>query len=64
MAEYRYGREELLHLLAEDTCMPPEMTTLAQITQTQLVMPLSSMLLTEEEQVWALVHFANIIFLV
>ena len=54
MAEYRYGREELLHLFSEDITVPPEMPHLPHITQIQFTMPLSSMLLTEEEQVWAL----------
>lgn len=49
-AEYRYGREELLHLFSEGIHMPPEMTNMPQITQTQPLMPLSSMLLTEDEQ--------------
>ena len=55
VAEHRYGREELLHLFSEDTLIPPEMPNLPSIYQTQLIMPLSSMLLTEDEQVWALV---------
>eukprot|EP00731_Ephydatia_muelleri_P015458 Em0008g1178a len=50
VAEHRYGREELLHLFSEDTLIPPEMPNLPSIYQTQLIMPLSSMLLTEDEQ--------------
>ena len=51
LAEHRYGREELLQLFSDDTTLPSDMPNLAPVTRKQLLIPLSFMPLSEEEQV-------------
>ncbi|KAI1902563.1 hypothetical protein AGOR_G00017170 [Albula goreensis] len=50
LAEYRYGREEMLALYIKDNKVPEEMQEFAAILQDEPLQPLALLPLTEEEQ--------------
>ncbi|KAJ8372259.1 hypothetical protein AAFF_G00291140 [Aldrovandia affinis] len=50
LAEYRYGREEMLALYIKDNKVPDEMQEFAAILQDEPLQPLALVPLTEEEQ--------------
>lgn len=51
LAEYRYGKEELLQLYTEDLPAPNDLPNIATVTRTEVVTPLAFIPLSEEEQV-------------
>ncbi len=51
LAEYRYGREELLQLFSEELSLPTDMVDLPPVTRKQQLVPLAFMPLSSEEQV-------------
>ena len=51
LATHRYGKEELLQLFSDDFERPDDIPDLSPLTRSQLLMPLSFMPHSEEEQV-------------
>ena len=51
LASHRYGKEELLQLFSDDVERPDDLPDLLPLTRSQVLMPLSFMPLSEEEQV-------------
>ena len=51
LAEFRYGKEELLQLFVQDSELPTDMPLIPPICQTQTSLPLAFIPLSEEEQV-------------
>ena len=51
LAEFRYGKEELLQLMVENSEVPPDMPLLVPICRPQPSLPLAFVPPTEEEQV-------------
>lgn len=51
LAEFRYGKEEMLALFIEDLVKPSELERFPSITKEKVHFPLAFVPLTEEEQV-------------
>ena len=51
LAEYRYGKEELLQLYSDEFSLPNDLPTISTITLVEVVTPLAFIPLSEEEQV-------------
>ena len=51
LAEFRYGKEEMLALFAEDLLKPKELESFEGIGRSRPALPMAFIPLTEEEQV-------------
>ncbi len=52
LAEYRYGKEELLQLYCDNLPPPKDLPNISAVTRLEVVTPLAFIPLSEEEQVF------------